>query len=90
MKNKVLIKVYVPEIDRSFDIYIPVNELVWKVKKMISKCISDLTSENFDFSREYIFINPNTNQLYREDVTILNTDIRNGTELILISQSNSN
>lgn len=89
MKNKVLIKVVVPEIDSEFDIYIPVNELVWKIKKLVSKCISDLTAENFDFSKEYVFINPNTNQIYGENDVIINTDIRNGTRLILISQSNS-
>ena len=89
MKNKVLVKVVIPEIDSEFDVYIPVNELVWKIKKLVSKCISDLTTGNFDFSKEYIFINPNTNQIYGENDVIINTDIRNGTRLILISQSNS-
>lgn len=88
MKNKVLVKIVVPEIDQDFDIYIPVNELVWKIKKLISKCISDLTSSNFDFSKEYVFINPKTNQIYGENDVILNTDIRNGTELFLVSESN--
>lgn len=85
MKNKILVKVIVPEVDSEFDIFIPVNELVWKIKKLVSKCISDLTSSNFDFSREYVFINPKTNMIYKENDTILNTDIRNSSELILIS-----
>ena len=89
MKNKVLVKIVVPEIDAEFDIYIPVNELVWRVKKLVAKCISDLTADTFDFSKEYVFINPKTNQIYGENDVILNTDIRNCTSLILISQSNS-
>jgi len=85
LKNKVLIKIIVPEIDSEFDVFIPVNELMWKIKKLVSKSISDLTNSTFDFSREYVFINPKTNMIYKENDVILQTDIRNATELILIS-----
>ena len=44
VKNKVLVKVIVPEIDSSYDIFIPVNEIIWKVKRLILKSIKDLTS----------------------------------------------
>ena len=43
MKNKVLIKLIVPELDDTFDLFVPVNEVIWKVKKLIVKSISDLT-----------------------------------------------
>ena len=42
MKNKVLVKIILPELDRSYDIFLPVNEIVWKAKKLILKAISDL------------------------------------------------
>ena len=41
MNNKVLVKVYVPTLDSSYDVFIPVNELVWKANKLIVKSISD-------------------------------------------------
>ena len=85
MKNKVLVKIFVPEVDADFDVFVPVNEIIWKIKKLVSKCISDLTGANFDFSREYVFVNSKTGQLYRENDIVMNTDIRNATELILIS-----
>jgi len=31
MKNKVLVHVLVPELDADFDLFIPVNELIWKI-----------------------------------------------------------
>ena len=40
MNNKVLIKLIVPEIDKTFDVFIPVNEIVWKIKKMLIKSIN--------------------------------------------------
>jgi len=85
MKNKVLVKIICPEVDCDFDVFIPVNEVVWKVKKLVSKCISDLTGSNFDFSKEYVFVNSKTNTIYRENDIIIHTDIRNATELYLIS-----
>ncbi len=89
MNNKVLVKIVVPEVDQVFDVFIPVNEIVWKIKKLVSKCISDLTGNNFDFSKEYVFVNPKTGQIYGENDVIINTDIRNSTELILISEHDS-
>ena len=40
MNNKVLVKLLVPELNSSFDIFLPVNELIWKIKKMLVKSIS--------------------------------------------------
>ena len=31
MKNKVLIKLIVPELDTTFDVFVPVNEIMWKI-----------------------------------------------------------
>ena len=56
------------------------------MKKLISKCVKDLSSNNFDFSKEYILINVETNQIYNENDIIINTDIRNATRLLLISE----
>lgn len=86
MNNKVLINVEIPEIDGSFDIFIPVNELVWRVSKLVIKSISDLTGIALNPQEPYIFINKNNNKVYENNEIILNTDIRNGTELITIKQ----
>lgn len=43
MNNKVLIKLIMPEFDLSYDLFIPVNEVVWKLKRLIMKSIQDLS-----------------------------------------------
>lgn len=86
MNNKVLIKVYTPEYNKSYDIFIPVNELVWKVAKLMMKCISDINNINSDLKKEYLLINQKTNEIYNNNVIIRETDIRNGTELVLIAK----
>lgn len=85
MKNKVLVKLLVPEIDSTFDLFIPVNELIWKIKKLILKSISDLTGGAIDTHKNYVLINKTNSTIYKNNEIVINTDIRNATELILIS-----
>lgn len=85
MENKVLVKLYVPELDTNFDLYIPINEIVWKITKMLVKSVSDLTSNNINGNKEFILLNKTTTRIYNSNEIIINTDIRNGTELVLIS-----
>ncbi len=85
MNNKVLIKLLVPEIGYSFDVFIPVNEVVWKIKKMLAKSISDLTGGVLDVNKNYILINKTTSEIYANNSTILKTNIRNISELILLT-----
>ncbi len=84
MNNKVLINVDVPELDSNYDLFIPVNELVWRVNKLVIKSISDLSGVPLNPNDKYIFINKINNTLYNNNEVIIDTDIRNGTELIML------
>ena len=83
MENKVLIKLTVPSIKESFDLFLPVNEIIWKIKKMLIKSISDLSSIALDDNKEYILLNKDNCHIYHNNEIIIDTDIRNGTELII-------
>jgi len=87
--NKVLIRLIVPEIDESFDVFIPVNELVWKIKKILIKSISDLSKFSLNINDEYILLNKDNSTIYKNNDIVINTDIRNGTELIFVRYSNN-
>ena len=86
MKNKVLVKLIVPELDATFDVFIPVNELVWKIKKLILKSVSDLNNINTFNDLDCVLINKDNSKIYNNNEIILDTDIRNSSELILISK----
>lgn len=85
MINKVLVKVIVPELNFSYDIFIPVNELIWRVNKLIVKSISDLTGGVLNQNLNYLLLNKDTGVIYHNNKIIIDTDIRNATELILLS-----
>lgn len=86
MENKVLVKLIVPEINTSFDIFIPVNEAIWRIKGMIAKSICNITNINFPMQDKMALINKQTSQIYKSNEIVIDTDIKNYTELILISQ----
>ena len=85
MEKKVLIKLLVPELDSTYDAFIPVNEIIWKITKMLTKSVSDLSNTDLGNNKEYLLINKVTTRIYNSNEIVINTDIRNGTELILIS-----
>ena len=83
-KDKVLIKLNFISIDETFDVFIPVNELVWKVKKLLIKAASDITQTSVNMDDEYILMNASTNEIYDNNQIIYDTNIRNATEIIMI------
>ena len=83
--NKVLIRLIVPGLDQAFDVFVPINEIMWKVKKLLAKSISDLTGTSLDINGAYALINKATSQPYDNNLIVANTDIRNATELILLA-----
>ena len=69
----------------SYDIFIPANELVWKVKKLILKSISDLSSLNLDIDDKYVLINKDDGTVYNDNDLVIRTNIKNASEIILLS-----
>ncbi len=84
MNNKVLVRLFVPELDQNFDLFIPVNELVWKIKKLAVKSVADLANVNLNIQDEYVLINKDSARVYQNNEIVIQTDIRNATELILM------
>jgi hypothetical protein len=84
MKNKVLIKLIVPMMDRSFDLFIPVNESIGRIKKIMVNSIADITRVQLADNKEYILINKDTAETYDNNKIVIDTNIRNATELVLL------
>ncbi|MBR1416201.1 MAG: hypothetical protein IJ572_00080 [Bacilli bacterium] len=86
MNNKVLIKLDVFELNTTYDVFIPVNEVLWKVKAMIVKCVSDLEHLPFNPKEEFVLINKDNGYIYQSNEIVIDTNIRNGTELVLMAK----
>ena len=81
--NRILVKIYFPIIEETYDVWLPLNKKIYQVINLLSKNIlkTDLTdnSENMPF-----LYNKYTGFCYDLNSEIKNTDIKNSTELIFI------
>lgn len=88
MKNKVMIKAVFPSIEKEYDIKIPINEVSWKVNKLIIKAVYDMNGIYYDIKKDnFVMINKLSGRIYKNNDIIIDTDIRNGTEIIFLKES---
>lgn len=87
MNNKVLVNLKVPEIDKSFDLFLPANKKIGNIILLINKTLSELTEGKYQINSIYALFNLDTKELYTSDQLLLNTNIRNGTRLLLLSKT---
>jgi hypothetical protein len=85
IKNKVLVKLIVPEIDQSFDIYLPINKKIGNIINLLNKYVSEISDGELVESNANSLYNVDTLEVYSPDVLLINTSIRNGSKLVLIS-----
>ncbi len=86
MNNKVLVNINVPEIDKNFDVYLPINKKIGNIIILLNKLINELTDGEFTLSKDNRLYNLTTKELYTSDILLANTNIRNGTLLVLLSK----
>lgn len=78
--NKLFINLYVLVLDKHFELFLPVDEKIGNIVKLLDKTLLDVYSNNKDFS----LLNLYSGNLYRNNDIVRNTDIQNGARLILI------
>ena len=84
MKNKVLVKISVPEINECYDVYLPVNRTIGNVISLICHSIYELSNGTFNGTNRTFIYNSLTGEKYASNLLIRDTNIRNGSKLILI------
>ena len=85
INTSVFVKIVVPEIDKSYDVYLPVNKKVRKIINLLNSSISEMINGEFPVSNNNKLYNSRTLERYASNVLLYNTTIRNGSVLILIS-----
>ena len=84
MKNKILVKIYVSDIDEEYEIYIPVNETINKVLELVIKSVSELSDNNLDSNKTYHLLDPESSIIYDNSNIVRDTNIKNNKKIVLI------
>ncbi len=82
--NKILLEVYIPSIEKEYDIFVPVNKKIGTIKKMIETGITDLTDDVYSISDDTNLYSKDTGNMYDVNVKLIDTDLKNGSRIILI------
>lgn len=84
MNEKILIKLIVPEIEETYDLFIPINRRIGSIINLLNKAISELSNNIFEIRNNRFIYNKQSGKIYSINDIIREIDIRNGTELIFI------
>ena len=84
IENKVLVTVNVPSLENRYDVYIPVNKKIYSVIKMLCNSLVMLSQGAFVVKDNYLLYDANTGNIYDINALVRDTDIRNGSTIILL------
>ena len=83
MTYKILIKLFVPEIEENFEFYIPINKHVEEVIEVLNKAVNEISFGVYPMKNNVKLINRRTGEEYDKGFYVRNTTIKNGTQLVL-------
>lgn len=84
MKNKVLIELIVPEIEEVYDMYIPINKKIGSIINLIQKSVFELSDGIYQSYSNVFLYNSDTGEKYNINQIVKETNIRNGSKIVLM------
>ncbi len=84
MNNKILIELQIPLIEKQFDLFIPINKKIGTIKNLVEQALVELTDNAYSPKDESNFYSKETGDIYDVNKTVRDTDLKNGSRIILI------
>lgn len=82
--NEVLVKLYVPMIEKQYDILIPSHKRIYNVIYLLVKAVNELNNGYYQPNKMPNLYDKITGEKYDINLNIKETNIRNASEIILI------
>ena len=83
MNNKIIVKVYVPSLDNSYDAFISINLNIFETTKLIINSINELIDGITIDDQARLYYKDNGEEL-EIDKIVKDTKLRNGSKLVLL------
>jgi len=83
-KNKILIELEIPLIEKKYDLFIPINKKIGTVKRLIEIALIELTDNAYVMAEDTNFYNKEQGTIYDINKTVRDTDLKNGSRVILL------
>lgn len=83
-KNKILIELEIPIIEKKYDLFIPVNKRVGTIKRLIEGALTELTDNAYIIKEDTNIYSKETGEIYDVNENVRDTDLKNGSRIILL------
>ena len=82
--DKVLIDIFLPAINRSFEVYIPLDSKFYEITPLVSKMLRDLSNGLFISGDDSILYERKTGNILNINMSARQLNIKNGDNLMLL------
>ena len=82
--DKVLVKVYVPMLEKIYDVWIPSHKRIYNVIDLLIKAVNQLNDNCYRPDKLPMLYDKLTAEVYDINLSIKDSTIRTGTELVLL------
>ncbi len=82
--DKVLVEIYVPGMEQKFDMWLPIHKKIGNIVNLLLKSLSEMSENNVITSDAPLLYNMESAFPYNLNLMLKDTDIKNGTKLILV------
>lgn len=83
MNFRVYVVIEMPVIDKKYELLVPIDRRIYELINLLKKNIPALTEDYYENNEPYLF-NKATGEIYNMNLIIKNSNIKNGTRLVLI------
>lgn len=82
--DNILVKLYVPTLEKIYDVWIPSHKRIYNVIVLLIKAINELNDNCYRLNKIPMLYDKITAEIYDLNLKVIDTNIRSGTELILL------
>lgn len=82
--DKVLIEVYVPVLDRAFDMFVPLRSRMHEVLSLVKRAVEELSDGTFRADENTTLCRREDGATININLSVYELNIRNGSKLMLI------
>ncbi len=84
MNNKILIELEIPLIEKKYDLFIPINKKIGTIKALTENALKELTDNAYIPRNDSNFYSKETGEIFDVNKTVRDTELKNGSRIILI------
>lgn len=83
-KNKILVELEIPTIEKKYDLFIPINKKIGTIKSLIESALLELVDNSYEIKEDTNLYSKDTGIVYDVNTTVRDTDLENGSRIILL------